>query len=260
MEFFESKIRPILAQECYECHSTSGKSKGGLVLDHREALARGGDSGPAIVPGNAAESLLFQAIRHEDEDLAMPRSAPQLEPATIAHFEKWINAGASDPRDAPPSPEELTVDTDWPSVLERRKNWWSFQPIKNPEVPELGGVEHPIDRFILSRLEENGLKQASSADPHTLARRVYFVLIGLPPTPDQIEVFLDQWEKDRNSAVESLIDELLSSPYFGQRWARHWMDWVRYAETHGSEGDPAIPYANTYRDYLDPGSQCGCSL
>ncbi|MFT5029400.1 MAG: hypothetical protein ACI9VS_001838, partial [Candidatus Binatia bacterium] len=250
IEFFESRIRPVLAQDCYECHNSRGKAKGGLILDHREALLKGGDSGKAIVPGDAKASLLIQAIRHDDEDLAMPKAGAKLDEAIVRDFEKWVNLGAPDPRDAPPSDAELAKDTDWAAVLERRKAWWSFQPIKAPALPKSGTSPHPVDRFIRAGLPSAGLTPSPPADPNTLVRRLYFALIGLPPTAEQVAAFEKSHSANPSKAVEALVDELLESPHFGERWARHWMDWIRYAESHGSEGDPKIGNAHLYRDYL----------
>ncbi|MGY8653682.1 MAG: DUF1553 domain-containing protein [Verrucomicrobiia bacterium] len=250
IEFFESRIRPVLAQDCYECHNSRGKAKGGLILDHREALLKGGDSGKAIVPGDAKASLLIQAIRHDDEDLAMPKAGAKLDEAIVRDFEKWVNLGAPDPRDAPPSDAELAKDTDWAAVLERRKAWWSFQPIKAPALPKSGTSPHPVDRFIRAGLPSAGLTPSTPADPNTLVRRLYFALIGLPPTAEQVAAFEKSHSANPSKAVEALVDELLESPHFGERWARHWMDWIRYAESHGSEGDPKIGNAHLYRDYL----------
>ncbi len=250
-EFFENKIRPVLAQECYECHNSRGKSKGKLILDHRSALLKGGSSGKAIIPGNAKESLLIQAIRHEFDDLEMPKAGVLLDAPIIDDFANWVNMGAPDPRDAPPSKEELARDTDWDAVLKMRKNWWSFQPIKKAIVPAVSEwSDQPIDRFIKAKLDGKKLKPNSAASPTILARRLYFSLIGLPPTEEQLATFKTSAIRDPNSAIDSLIDELLASPHFGEKWARHWMDWIRYAETHGSEGDPQIGNAHHYRDYL----------
>ncbi|MFT5465772.1 MAG: hypothetical protein ACI8UO_000868 [Verrucomicrobiales bacterium] len=242
IEFFESRIRPVLAQDCYECHSSTGKRKSGLVLDHRDGLLKGGDLGPAVVPGKPEESILMEAIRHEN-DLTMPKAGVMLDAAIVADFEKWIAMGAPDPRDNPPTETELAVDTAWPAVLERRKAWWSFQPIANPEIPGESG--HPVDRFIRAKLAAAGLEPSEPAESRTLARRIYFALIGLPPTPEQIDEFLNS-----GANVEALVEQLLASEQFGERWARHWMDWIRYAESHGSEGDPRIENAWLYRDYL----------
>ncbi|HAV62362.1 MAG TPA: hypothetical protein DCY13_08370, partial [Verrucomicrobiales bacterium] len=249
LEFFESRIRPVLVQECYECHRSEGKRKGGLALDHREALRRGGDSGPAIVPGNPDGSLLLKAIRHENEDLQMPKSGAKLGDAAIADFAEWIRSGAADPRDHPPTEEEIARDSDWPAVRERRKLWWSFQPIQAHEPPPAaaGASRHPVDRFINARLQEQGLPAAPPASREVLIRRLSYQLRGLPPTPEEIATFVADTDP---AAYEKLVDRYLASPQFGERWARHWMDWLRYAESHGSEGDPMIPYAWRYRDYL----------
>ncbi|MEO0447271.1 MAG: c-type cytochrome domain-containing protein, partial [Verrucomicrobiota bacterium] len=184
IEFFESRIRPVLAQECYECHSSTGKQKAGLILDHRQALLDGGDTGPAILPGNAEESLLIEAIKHLN-DLTMPKAGVMLEERIIQDFEEWVNMGAPDPRDAPPTAEELAQDTNWPAILERRKAWWSFQPIQAREVPDGEGTE--VDRFIARKLEEKGLESQGGAEPHVLLRRLHYTLVGLPPQPREVE-------------------------------------------------------------------------
>jgi hypothetical protein len=238
LEFFESRIRPILAQECYECHSEATKAKGGLLLDSRPGWERGGESGPLLEPGNPAESLLLRVIAHEIEDLKMPKNGAKLGPRVLADFREWIAMGAPDPRDAPPSSDEVAKDTDWSAVSARRAQWWSFQPIAKPTPPEVPGAEHPIDRFVRARLAEAGLAPAPTADPRALARRLSFNLVGLPPDESEISDF------------KSHVDRLLADPAFGEKWARHWMDWTRYADSHGSEGDPAIPHAWRYRDYL----------
>ena len=250
LEFFENRIRPILAQDCYECHQTNGVSKGGLILDHREALLKGGNSGPAIIPGNPDSSLLIQAIRHSSSDLEMPKSGAPLELEVIHDFEKWIKDGAVDPRNQPPTDEEFTKDTDWEAVMARRKNWWSFQPITQPDIPNRGfsaNPTHPVDALIQAELIKKGLTPESRTDKETLLRRLSFTLLGLPPSTTELESFLAD---DKEDAFDRKVDDYLDSPHFGERWARHWMDWIRYAESHGSEGDPTIPNAWYYRDYL----------
>ncbi|MBV8878748.1 MAG: PSD1 domain-containing protein [Planctomycetaceae bacterium] len=249
-EFFESRIRPVLAQECYGCHAVSTKKKGGLALDSRAGLLKGGSNGPAVVPGKPAESLLLKTLRHEDPDLKMPRDGAKLDPATVRDFEAWIARGAYDPRDQPATREEVAKETSFAAILQRRKTWWSFQPIAAPVVPDLPGVAHPVDRFLLSRLQAAGLRPAPEADPRTFARRCCLVLTGLPPAPEEVDAFAAEYGRNPEAATEALVDRLLASPRFGERWARHWMDVVRYAETHGSEGDPGIPHAWRYRDYL----------
>ncbi len=245
VEFFEKRIRPVLAQDCYECHSTAGKSKGDLVLDSRPGWMAGGESGAAIKPGDPAGSLLLQSLRHAG-DLKMPKNGAKLDDEVLADFEKWIAMGAPDPRDAPPSKEELAKETDWNATLLRRKNWWSFQPVTSPPLPKVKQADwskHPVDQFILAKLEENQLEPAAAANPSLLLRRLSYVLTGLPPTPEEVAAF-------KAEHLEATVDRLLQSPRFGETWARHWMDWVRYAESYGSEGDPPIPYAFRYRDYL----------
>ena len=250
LEFFESKIRPVLAQDCYECHRSSGKKKGGLALDYRRALLVGGDSGKVIVPGSPAESLLMKAIRHESEDLKMPKARAKLEASVIADFEKWVRMGAPDPREAPATDAQVAADTDWDAVMKRRKSWWSFQPIKKPDLsrlPPTSGSNHPVDRFLAPKLAAAHLSQSPKADRRTLIRRLSYALRGLPPSPEEIESFI---QDNRDDAYANWVDSFLASPRFGERWARHWMDWVRYADSHGSEGDAMIPYAWRYRDYL----------
>lgn len=249
VEFFERKIRPVLAQECYECHAEGKKRKGGLLLDSRPGWQEGGDSGDAIVPGNAAASLLMQSIRHAHDELKMPKNGAKLDDEVLRDFEKWINEGAVDPRDKPPSPEQLTKDTDWKAVLERRKQWWAFQPVRTFPTDDVV-VKQGVDGFLNAKLGEAGLKASPRAGDETVLRRLHYVLTGLPPTPKQIDDFLAACATDRTAAREKAVDALLKSPHFGEKWARHWMDWVRYAESYGSEGDPAIPYAWRYRDYL----------
>ncbi len=249
-EFFESRIRPILAQECYECHSEATKAKGGLLLDSRPGWEKGGDSGPVIDLGMPDDSLLLRSISHELPDLKMPKAGAQLEPQIVEDFRTWIAMGAPDPRDTPPTPEQLEKDTDWKAISARRAQWWSFQPVKKSDVPEVAGVTHPVDRFIRDRLAKEGLSPSERADPRTLVRRLYFNLIGLPPTPEQTIEFLAASQQDPEKAATLLVDQLLKDPAFGEKWARHWMDWTRYADTHGSEGDPVIPHASQYRDYL----------
>ena len=233
LEFFESRIRPILAQECYECHSTATKQKGGLLLDSRPGWQAGGDSGPTLVPGNPSTSLLLQSIRHEHPDLKMPKNGAKLDANILADFEQWIATGAPDPRDHPPSKEQLAKETDWSAVLQRRKQWWAFQPLA-PLDPAKS-----IDDFIHTALTQQNIPPAPPADHTTLTRRISYILTGLPPS-----------DSSNKSDPSDQINALLNSPHFGEKWARHFMDWVRYAESYGSEGDPAIPYAYRYRDYL----------
>ena len=252
VEFFEKNIRPVLVERCYECHNSSDKAKGGLALDWRGGLAKGSDSGPVFVADTPGEGLLLRAIRHEDRELKMPKDGPKLSPMVIGHFEKWIAMGAPDPRAKPPSREEIAKATSWETIREQRKQWWSFQPIRFPAPPQMNGVwaRTDIDKFIQSAWEAEGLSPAGDAGPQAIVRRLSFVLTGLPPTPGETAAFVQATVGNRRAAVETAVERLLASPHFGEHWARHWMDWMRYAESLGSEGDPALPNANQYRNYL----------
>ncbi|MCA9209349.1 MAG: DUF1549 domain-containing protein, partial [Planctomycetales bacterium] len=260
-EFFEQRIRPVLVEHCYECHNSNNANEGGLAVDFRDGLRKGGEQGPAIKPGDAKASLLLRAIQHADGAPRMPQGGPKLDARIVADFARWINDGAVDPRDQPPSAAELSAATSWEAVRERRMKWWSFQPIVKTPVPQgahdsdspawqtsaAARSDHPVDRFLAAGWREAKLPPPNSADRETLLRRVTFALIGLPPSPEQVAAFKADTSDD---AYARVVDQLLESPRFGERWARHWMDWLRYAESHGSEGDPAIPYAWRYRDYL----------
>ena len=248
IDFFEQRIRPILANQCYECHGAK-QQKGGLRLDSREGLLKGGDSGPTLVPSDAKKSLLIQEITLDHPHGGAPKDRLHLSDSVIADFLNWVNQGAPDPRDQPPT-IAATANGSWDSIFRERKNWWSFKPIHKTTVPSVVNAawsDHPVDRFLLAKLEERALAPAASADRRILLRRVTLALIGLPPTPAEVRAFVEDLSPN---AYEKLVDRLLVSPRFGERWARHWMDLVRFAETHGSEGDPDIPNAWRYRDYL----------
>ena len=250
IEFFENRIRPVLVEQCYECHNSTKNAEGGLALDQREASLKGGAGGAIIVPGKPAESRLLAILRHEIDGMKMPQGGPKLGKSVISDFEKWIAMGAPDPRHKPPTVEELIQATSWEAVFEKRKKWWSLQPVRRVEPPAVKNhawSEHPVDRFVLARLEEHGLQPAARADKRTLLRRATFALTGLPPTPDEFRAFLAD---ESPKAFEAVVERLLDSPRFGERWARHWMDLVRYCESHGSQGDPELPNAYRYRDYL----------
>lgn len=249
VEFFEKKIRPVLIQHCYECHNSLNKSKGGLALDYKAALLAGGDSGDTIVPGKPEDSILMQALRHE-AGYEMPANAPKLSDAVIRDFEQWVKMGAADPRLEKPTPEDLSISLPWDQVREQRLAWWSFQPPRQHPVPKVGDAEwseNALDAFVYARMQQAELKPQPLASPEVLVRRLHLVLTGLPPRPEAAARFVAD---PSPKAYEQLVDELLASHAFGERWARHWMDWYRYAESHGSEGDPRIPYAQQYRDYL----------
>src|SRR6516165_10051481 len=247
IEFFERKIRPILVNHCYECHSHAAKKhKGKLYLDSKAGIRKGGESGPAVVPGKPAESWLLKAVRHQREDLKMPPKG-KLPAAVLADLEAWIKMGAPDPREKEPV---RVAESPWHDILKKRRQWWSLQPVKKPKLPEVQNADwsqHPVDRFVLARLEKAGIKPAAQADKRTLARRLSMVLTGLPPTPAQVDQFVLD---DSRQAYENLVDRLLSSPHFGERWARHWLDVVRFAETHGNEWNYDVHHAWRYRDYL----------
>ena len=242
VEFFESKIRPVLVAECYECHDAK-KQKGDLRLDYRDGLLKGGEEGAAIVPGDAKKSILIQSMDHSHETLVMPKKRPKLDKQIIADFVEWINRGAPDPRVKAP---EDSITPAWSDLLQVRKNWWSFQPITSPSVPS-GKAASPIDRFLDAKIAAAGVTPSVPADKATLLRRATYVLTGLPPSPAEIASFEADVSPD---AFAKVVDRLLASPRYGEHFARHWMDLVRYADTHGSEGDPAIPQAWRYRDYL----------
>ncbi len=241
LEFFEKKIRPVLVSECYSCHSKDAKSvKGGLMLDTREATRMGGDSGHAVVPGEIENSLLIDAIRYESMEMPPKEQLPE---SVIEDFEAWVKMGAPDPREgASMIKREIN--------FEEAKNHWAYQPIRQPELPQVKQVNWPrsdIDYFVLEKLESSSLKPVGDADRLTLVRRLYYDLIGLPPTPDQLAEFLADPAPD---AVEKLVDRLLASPQFGERWGRHWLDVVRYAESNGRERNFVYPNAWRYRDYV----------
>jgi len=246
IEFFESKIRPILAESCYECHNSIDKSKGDFALDYKQALL---DS-EIIVPGKPDESPLILALKHDEDYEAMPSKSPKLSNLTIKHFEDWIRMGAPDPRDQKPTKETLENEVNWDSVRDQRSQWWSFQPIQNPTPPEASNPEwnhSSIDQFVFEKMTAAGLTPEPQTTPENLIRRLHLILIGQPPAPETVSTFS---EHPTQEAYEKIVDKLLNSPRFGERWGRYWLDWFRYAETHGSEGDPAIPYASQYRDYV----------
>jgi hypothetical protein len=246
---FESKIRPVLVQHCLECHSIeSGKAKGGLRLDDREAVLRGGDSGPALVPGKPEESVLLAAIRHTDPDLEMPPRKERLSEAILKDFERWIADGAVDPRESANGKDEKTGDD-----FESRKQHWSFRPVVAPNIPQPKQADwayNDIDRFVLAKLEENGLEPSSDADPEVLMRRLSFDLTGLPMANEINSFFAKNPIRNSQSEIRNLTDSLLASPAYGQRWARHWLDVVRFAESNGKEANLIYPHAWRYRDYV----------
>lgn len=240
IEFFEKKIRPVLAAECYKCHSAkSVKLKGGLMVDSRDGLLKGGESGPALIPKQPQKSLLLKAISYTDADLQMPPKH-KLQPRQIKDFEAWIKMGAPDPRRGNASTVSTPLST----------NLWCLKPIADPSVPKTTNSnwpKTPIDAFILAKLQEKNLTPVAPANKRTLIRRATFDLIGLPPTPQEIDAFL----KDKSpKAFERVVDRLLASPHYGERWGRHWLDLVRYADTSGCNSDFPVPAAYRYRNYV----------
>jgi hypothetical protein len=247
VEFFEKNIRPVLVERCYSCHSaTAAKLKGGLRVDSREHLLKGGDTGPAIVPGHPEKSLFVEVISYKNVDLKMPPKS-KLPANQIADLTEWVRKGAPWPGGAETHGAAKKEEFD---LARRRAEHWAWQPIRSeapPAVKNGAWPRKPLDRYLLARLEERGLEPAAPADPRTLIRRLAFDLTGLPPTPAQIEEF----ERDpSDAALERLVDSLLASPRFAETWARHWLDLVRYAETRGHEFDYLLPNAWHYRDYV----------
>ncbi len=242
--FFEKNIRPIFVQRCQSCHSEkSGKREGGLVVDSRESLLRGGDQGPAIVPGDVEHSLLLRAVRHTDPNLLMPPTE-RLNDEAIGLLETWIRIGAPFP-----SVSNKPVVAN-PSDPEEGKSHWAFQPLAKVDVPQPADAVWPrndIDRFVLQRLEAEKLTPAPDADSIALVRRLTFQLIGLPPTPEQLRKFESL---PRDQAVSELVDELLASPQFGQRWGRHWLDLARYADSNGLDENFLFREAWRYRNWV----------
>ena len=248
-DFFERRIRPVLVQQCYECHSAGSKSlKGGLHVDTRDGLRRGGNSGePAVVPGEPDRSRLLAAIRHTSTDLQMPPKK-KLSPQQIADFEQWVRAGAPDPREG----KSAT-----PGNQRSAKAHWAFVPPKDqplPKVKDKAWPQSPIDHFILAKLEANGLKPSPPADPRTLIRRMTYDLTGLPPSAEEVEAFAKACTlENRQSAIGALTDRLLASPHYGERWARHWLDVARYADTKGyvyAREERFFAHAYGYRDWV----------
>jgi mono/diheme cytochrome c family protein len=243
IEFFEKHVRPIFVEHCHQCHSADAeKVKGGLLLDTKEGLLKGGDSGPALVSGEPDKSLLIKAIRYTDENLQMPPKGKKLTPDQIAHLEAWVKMGAPDPRAAKAKSRHGKSAGDH----------WAFKPVRAPALPSIRNTrwaQSPIDHFIVEKLEARGIAPNPPADRRTLVRRATYDLTGLPPTPAEVDEFL----KDKSAeAFPKLVDRLLNSPHYGERWGRYWLDIARYADTKGYvfEEERRYPYSFTYRDYV----------
>src|SRR5260221_237539 len=244
IRFFETKIRPVLAANCFKCHGEE-KQEENLRLDSRAAALAGGDRGPAIVPGKPDESLLVKAINHLD-DLEMPPKK-RLSREQIGDLTFWIKSGGVGPDDGKPA---NLIRRPGLKITDKDRAHWSFQPVKRPAIPVVKNtawVANPIDAFILAKLEAMGLTPNPPAEKRELVRRLYYDLTGLPPTPAEVEAFV----ADKSSrAYEALVDRLLFSPHYGEKWARHWLDLVRFAESNSYERDDPKPHAWRYRDYV----------
>jgi len=244
--FVQTSVLPLLESRCFECHKHGKEVKGGLLLSSRRAMLKGGESGPAIVPGKPDASLLMEAVRYESFEMPPRTRMPAEE---VAIFEKWIADGAPWPADLESEPH--ITDKDFP-LEERRRSHWAWQPIvrkRPPNVTDASWPKDPVDAFLLARLEFAQLTPAPDADRRTLLRRLYFDVVGLPATIDQIEAFVND-PADDDKAIAKIVDELLASPHFGERWGRHWLDLVRYGETLGHEFDYPLHNAWRYRDYV----------
>lgn len=246
LHFFESKIRPALIKHCYECHSAESKEVGGkLLLDSREGLLQGGEAGTVLVAGQPDASLLIQAMRYNG--IEMPPNG-RLPEAVINDFAEWVARGAPDPRTTDAIAKEAAAHD--------AEALWAFEPAKNPPIPDVNNdawLRDPLDSFVLAKIEAAGLKPNQDAVPQTLARRLYVDLTGLPPSFEDVETFVAAHEQQREKATEELVDRLLASPQFGQRWGRHWLDVARYGESNGNDGlgrNPTFPHAWRYRDYV----------
>jgi hypothetical protein len=244
--FFEKEVRPILVSRCYDCHSEqAAKQKGGLWLDRRAGWQMGGDSGPALVPGNLDQSLLVRSIRYFDEDLQMPPKG-KLAPAELKVLEQWVAMGAPDPRDAAFAKAVRKQDIDF----EAARKTWAFRPHTNPQPPPVrksDWAEGAIDRFILADLEVKKLAPAGDASPHALIRRLHFDLTGLPPTPAEVAEFAGN---PASTAYARIVADLLSRPAFGEKWGRHWLDIARYSDSNGGDRNFTYYQAWRYRNYV----------
>jgi hypothetical protein len=242
--FFESRIRPLLIKHCYECHSLEGGDpQGGLLLDSRFAVRKGGEHGPAILDRDPDHSLLVTAVRFKNGDLQMPPDG-RLPDEAIADLERWVKLGAPDPRSQPTRVAKKTID------FEKGKEFWSLKPVVDPPLPPVKHTDWAttdLDRFILARLEAAEIPPATDADKATLIRRLTYDLIGLPPTPEEIDAFTAD---DSPLAYENLVERLLSSPQYGERWGRYWLDVVRYSDTAGDNSDFPIPQMYRYRNWV----------
>ncbi len=253
LNFFERKIRPVLVEKCYECHSAQSKKvKGGLKLDTRENTLSGGEHGPAVVPGKVDESLILTAIHWTDKDMEMPPKT-KLPASVIADFEQWVKMGAPDPRGGTAVADAGAAAAQWKKKeinLDEGRKFWAFQQPKKTEPPQVRNAAWPrsdIDRFTLARMEEKNLQPVPDASKLDLLRRVSFDLTGLPPTPDAIQAFAKDTSPE---AFARVVDNLLASDRFGEYWGRHWLDVARYGESSGKDVNLPYPFAWRYRDWV----------
>lgn len=247
-KFFETKIRPVLVNSCYECHSKeTSQNEGGLTLDTTVGLRQGGNSGPGVAANKLDESWIWRAVTHSDPDLKMPPET-KLPDRVIADIKQWIEIGAPDPRDdGLPSLVTSSID------IEQGRKFWSFQSPQMSSPPTVDSAEWSsttVDRFVRAKLDAEGMPPSPLADAATLLRRLYFDLIGLPPDPTDISRFQTAWKRSAQQAIEKEVDRLLDSQQFGERWGRHWLDVARYAESNGKQSNQAYPFAWKYRDYV----------
>src|SRR6266446_4816476 len=229
IEFYERQVQPILAENCYKCHSHQvDKIKGSFVLDSREGLLKGGETGPAVVPGEPEKSLLIKAVRHIDEDLQMPPKKT-LPAEQIAILVEWIKIGA--PYSTASAATVTRPKTN--KITDEDRKWWSFQSVHAVEIPKVndgGWARNAIDKFIFEKLQPSGLSPAPEADKRALIRRAYFDVLGLPPSAEEVTRFVAD---NSPGAYGSMVEALLNNPHYGEKWARHWLDLVRYAESDG---------------------------
>jgi len=246
-DLFEKVVQPYLVERCYECHAANGVHEDDLAVDSAAGLRAGGASGPAVVPGDPAGSRIIAALEHAD-GLLMPKGGPKPAPRIVAAFRRWIELGGPDPRVEPLTAEQLAAETSWERVVARRRQWWSLQPLQVPAVPPRASADgNEIDAFLGRRLAEAGLAPSPPSDRRTLIRRLSFDLTGLPPDPAEVESFVADASP---RAYDDLVDRLLASPRYGERWGRHWLDVVRYTESQGFEYDHPRDRAWHYRDWV----------
>ncbi len=247
-DFYLNKVLPILAENCFRCHSAEGgKDKGGLTLDSKDAMLKGGDTGPAVVPGNVEKSLLITAVTYKDADLQMPPKGEKLTPAQVEELTVWVKMGA------PVAANASAIKTKLSGLTDKAKQHWAFQPVKKQEVPinkNQAWCKTPVDCFVLQKIEGAGMITALDANKEALIRRAYYDLIGLPPSPQEVNAYLADQSPQ---AFAKVVDALLAMPQYGERWGRHWLDTARYSDTAGSNAnnlDYKFPHAWTYRDWV----------